>query len=161
MGSFPARVFTAFLESLQMRGGNLVESGSKYVRRGDTTRRAGSFTSTAASADRREGQLCSHSQGSDGRDYDLSVEVLLGIRSAGRSKPKLWWTWRPARTCCGSFLDRTASDLSTCMEQIRAAVGDWLFSKIWCPVRFADAAMKPDCRATPRTLAATARYNYD
>ena len=62
-------------------------------------------------------------KGSDGRDYDLSVEVLWN--------PERWTIKTEARVdvetgqgVLRQLPERTASDLSTCMEQIRAAVGD-------------------------------------
>ena len=62
-------------------------------------------------------------KGSDGRDYDLSVEVLWNLER-WTIKTEARVDVETGQDVLRQLPDRTASDLSTCMEQIRAAVGD-------------------------------------
>jgi len=100
--TFPARVLPLFWNRCRMRGGNLVESGrNMFGAEHDQARR--SFTSTQRAPIAGGFSFALIVKGSDGRDYDLSVESPLESGALDDQKPKLWWTWRPARTCCGSF----------------------------------------------------------
>jgi len=119
----PSQSVTAFLESLQDARRQLGQIWSKYVRRG--TRPGAPVFHLHGSERRSQGgfSFALIVKGSDGRDYDLSVEVLWN--------PERWTIKTEARVdvetgqdVLRQLPDRTASDLSTCMEQIRAAVGD-------------------------------------
>ena len=62
-------------------------------------------------------------KGSDGRDYDLGVEVLWNSER-WTIKTGAWVDADAGQDFLRELPERTASDLSTCMEQLQAAVRD-------------------------------------
>src|SRR5882762_5955301 len=153
----PSQSVTAFLESLQDARRQLGGIWSKYVRRG--TRPGAPVFHLHGSERRSQGgfSFALIVKGSDGRDYDLSVEVLWN--------PERWTIKTEARVdvergqdVLRQLPDRTACDLSTCMEQIRAAVGDLASFEDLVPGRVRGHRDEPECRATPRARYARDRW---
>jgi len=62
-------------------------------------------------------------KGSDGREYDLGVDVLWNLER-WTIKTEVWVDVERGQELLRELPERTASDLGTCIEHIRAAVGD-------------------------------------
>src|SRR5258708_38585178 len=117
----PSQSVTAFLESLQDARRQLGGIWSKYVRRG--TRPGAPVFHLHGSERRSQGgfSFALIVKGSDGRVYDLSVEVLWNLER--------WSIKTEARVDVDAGLDvlrhppdRTATGLSPCTEHIQAVV---------------------------------------
>jgi hypothetical protein len=111
---------TAFLESLQDVMQQLGEIWSQYVRHGT---QPGRPVLNLAGPGHRALVLALIVKGSDGRECDLGVEVLWNPER-WTIKTEAWVEVESGQELLRELPERTTSDLDTCIEHIRAAVGD-------------------------------------
>jgi hypothetical protein len=119
----PSQSVTDFLESLQDAMRQLREIRSQYIQRGT---QPGPPVMHLHGRERRSHgglHLALLVKGSDGRDYDLGVEVLWNSER-WTIKTGAWVDADAGQDFLRELPERTASDLSTCMEQLQAAVRD-------------------------------------
>jgi hypothetical protein len=123
----PSQNVTAFLEVLQDALRQLGQVWAHYRQLGTQPNRPvlnlGRRENNTARSVRSSVELALPIRGTDGRSYDLSVELLWNSERWSITT-SAWVDTDKGQDLVRELASCTATDLRTCMEQLRAAVGD-------------------------------------